>query len=326
MTGGSMRVLLTGATGFIGGRLLPALDAAGHTVRCLVRPGEKLVVRRPLARQPEVVTADLLDAASLPATLEGMEAAYYLVHSMGGRSIGEIDAFAERDRRAATNFLAAAEGARLSRIIYLGGLGETGDKLSHHLASRIEVARILQSGARVRTTALRAAVIIGAGGASFELLRYLVERLPVMTVPRWVDTRCQPIAVDDVIEYLVGCLQMPATAGLSLDIGGPEITTYRGMMRTYARGRGLRRLIIPVPVLTPRLSAHWINLVTPVPAGVVYPLVEGLKNEVICRDTRILELVPIALTRMDAAICAALAQATAGPGKLPSRQACFLDR
>jgi len=320
------RVLLTGATGFIGGRLLPALDAAGFTVRCLVRPGEKLVVRRPLARQPEVVTADLLDAGSLPAALAGMEAAYYLVHSMGGRTIGEIEAFAERDRRAAANFLAAAEGAGLARIVYLGGLGETGPNLSHHLASRLEVARILQSGARVRTTALRAAVIIGAGGASFELLRYLVERLPVMTVPRWIDTRCQPIAVDDVIAYLVGCLANPATAGLSLDIGGPEITTYRGMMEIYARVRGLRRLIIPVPLLTPRLSARWINLVTPVPAGVVYPLVEGLRNEVVCRDQRIRELIPIPLTPMDAAVCNALAETAAGPGKLPSRQSCFLDR
>ena len=326
MADGPTRVLLTGATGFIGGRLLPALDAAGYTVRCLVRPGEKLVVRRPLARQPEVVTADLLDAATLPAALEGMEAAYYLVHSMGGRTIGEIDAFAERDRRAATNFLAAAEAAGLSRIIYLGGLGETGDKLSHHLASRIEVARILQSGSRVATTALRAAVIIGAGGASFELLRYLVERLPVMTVPRWVTTRCQPIAVDDVIAYLAGCLATPATAGLSLDIGGPEITTYLGMMRIYARVRGLRRLILPVPLLTPRLSAHWINLVTPVPAGVVYPLVEGLRNEVICRDNRIRDLVPIPLTPMNAAICTALTETAAGPGKLVSRQACFLDQ
>lgn len=319
------RVLLTGATGFIGGRLLPALDAAGFAVRCLVRPGEELVVRRPLARQPEVAVADLLDAASLPAALDGMDAAYYLVHSMGGRSIREIGAFAERDRRAAANFLAAAEGAGLSRIVYLGGLGETGDKLSHHLASRLEVARILQSGTAVTTTALRAAVIIGAGGASFELLRYLVERLPVMTVPRWIDTRCQPIAVEDVVGYLAGCLGTPATAGLTLDIGGPEITTYRRMMLTYARVRGLRRLIIPVPVLTPRLSAYWINLVTPVPAGVVYPLVEGLKNEVICRDNRIRELVPIALTPMDAAICAALTESVAGPGRLASRQSCFLD-
>jgi uncharacterized protein YbjT (DUF2867 family) len=326
MDGSKPRVLLTGATGFIGGRLLPALDDAGFAVRCLVRPGEKLVVRRPLARQPESVTADLLDAASLPAALEGMDAAYYLVHSMGGRTIGEIQEFAERDRRAATNFLAAAEGAGLSRIIYLGGLGETGDRLSHHLASRLEVARILQSGPRVTTTALRAAVIIGAGGASFELLRHLVERLPVMTVPRWVNTRCQPIAVDDVIGYLVGCLRTPATAGLSLDIGGPEVTSYRGMMQTYARVRGLRRLIIPVPLLPPRLSAHWINLVTPVPAGIVYPLVEGLRNEVVCRENRIRELVPIPLTPMEAAICTALTEIAAGPGKLPSRQACFRGR
>jgi uncharacterized protein YbjT (DUF2867 family) len=283
-------------------------------------------VRGPLARQPEVVTGDLLDAASLPAALAGMDAAYYLVHSMGGRSIAEIASFAERDRRAATNFLAAAESAGLARIVYLGGLGETGDKLSHHLASRLEVARILQSGPRVATTALRAAVIIGAGGASFELLRYLVERLPVMTVPRWINTRCQPIAVEDVVAYLVGCLRAPATAGLSLDIGGPEVVTYLEMMRIYARVRGLRRLIIPVPVLTPRLSAHWINLVTPVPAGVVYPLVEGLRNEVICRENRIRELVPIPLTPMEAAICSALAEAKAGPGAIPSRQACFRSR
>jgi uncharacterized protein YbjT (DUF2867 family) len=320
------RVLLTGATGFIGGRLLPALDAAGFTVRCLVRPGERLVPRAPLSSPPEVVTADLLDAGSLPAALAGMDVACYLVHSMGGRSIREIDAFAERDRRAAGNFLAAAEAAGLGRIVYLGGLGETGDHLSHHLASRLEVARILQSGARVSTTALRAAVIIGAGGASFELLRHLVERLPVMTVPRWIDTRCQPIAVDDVVAYLVGCLREPATAGLSLDIGGPEIITYRGMMEIYARVRGLRRLIVAVPVLTPRLSAWWINLMTPVPAGVVYPLVEGLRNEVICRENRIRDLVPIALTSMEAAICTALTETAAGPGALVSRQACFFGR
>ena len=203
-------MLLTGATGFIGGRLLPALDAAGFSVRCLVRPGERLVVRRPLARQPEVVAADLLDPASLPAALAGMDAAYYLVHSMGGRTIGEIDAFAERDRRAATNFLAAAEAAGLARIVYLGGLGETG---AEPLAPPRQPPRgRAHPPVRRRacaTTALRAAVIIGAGGASFELLRYLVERLPVMTVPRWIDTRCQPIAVDDVIAYLVGCLREP---------------------------------------------------------------------------------------------------------------------
>jgi uncharacterized protein YbjT (DUF2867 family) len=321
----SQRVLLTGATGFIGGRLLPVLDAAGFAVRCLVRPGEKLVLRRPLARLPEVVTADLLDRPTLAAALEGTTAAFYLVHSMGGRRMSEAAAFAARDRTAAGNFLSAAESAGLERIVYLGGLGETRDGLSEHLASRQEVARILQSGASVATTCLRAAVIVGSGGASFEMLRYLVERLPVMAAPRWIDTRCQPIAVDDVTAYLAGCLREPATAGLTLDIGGPEILTYRSMMRTYARVRGLPRLIFPVPFLTPRLSAYWISLITPVPAGVVFPLVEGLRNEVICRENRIRELVPIRLTTMDAAICAALAEEAGGPGRLPSRQACFLD-
>ncbi len=319
------RVLLTGATGFIGGRLLPVLDAAGFRVRCLVRPGEKLVLRRPLARIPEVVTADLLDPEALPAALAGTFAAFYLVHSMGGRKIGEAAAFAERDRRAATNFVAAAAGAGVERIVYLGGLGEDGDALSEHLRSRHEVARILGSDARVALTALRAAVIIGAGGASFEILRYLVERLPVMLVPRWIDTRCQPIAVGDVTAYLLGCLREPRTAGLSLDIGGPDVLTYRTLMLMYARVRGLRRVVVPAPVMTPHLSAYWINLVTPVPAGVVFPLVEGLRNEVVCRDDRIRELVPIRLTPMSQAICDALAEERGGPGQLPSRQACFLD-
>jgi uncharacterized protein YbjT (DUF2867 family) len=205
----------------------------------------------------------------------------------------------------------------------LGGLGETGDKLSKHLASRQEVAEILQSGS-VETTALRAAVIIGAGGASFEILRYIAERLPVMMCPRWVDTRSQPIAVQDVISYLLGCLKEPATAGLTLDIGGPDIISYREMMLFYARVRGLHRFILTVPVLSPRLSAHWINLITPVPAGVVFPLVEGLKNEVICRDNRIRDLVPIDLMSIGDAICTALVETENGPGQLPSRQACFI--
>ena len=318
------KILLTGPTGFIGGRLLYALDQDDYQVQCLVRLSEKLVIRRPLRRQPEVVYADLLKPDTLPQAMTGCEAAYYLVHSMGGRSIAETKAFAERDRRCAKNFLKAAEEAGVKRIIYLGGLGETGDKLSKHLASRQEVATILQSG-DIQTTALRAAVIIGAGGASFELLRYLVERLPVMMCPQWVNTRSQPIAVEDVISYLVGCLQEPATAGLTLDIGGPDIISYREMMHIYARVRGLRRFIFTVPVLTPRLSAYWINLITPVPAGIVFPLVEGLKNEVICRDNRIREMVPVELASMKEAICTALAETEKGPGQIPSRQACFLD-
>jgi uncharacterized protein YbjT (DUF2867 family) len=267
--------------------------------------------------------ADLLQPETLPRAMEGMDAAYYLVHSMGGRSIAETKAFAERDRKCATNFLKAAEAAGLKRIIYLGGLGETGDELSKHLASRQEVAKILQLG-DVKTTALRAAVIIGAGGASFEILRYLAERLPLMMCPRWVNTRSQPIAVQDVISYLVGCLKQPATAGLTLDIGGRDIISYRQMMLMYARVRGLHRFVFTVSVLTPRLSAYWINLITPVPAGIVFPLVEGLKNEVICRENRIRDLIPIELMSMEEAICAALVETEKGPGQLLSRQACFV--
>jgi uncharacterized protein YbjT (DUF2867 family) len=317
-------VLLTGSTGFIGGRLLYALDAGGHSVRCLVRKGERLKTARSLRQKPAVVYADLLEPDSLPPALQGSKTAYYLVHSMGGRSIKETTAFADRDRRCAENFLAAAEQAGVERIIYLGGLGETGKGLSKHLSSRQEVARILQSG-RVKTTALRAAVIIGAGGASFEIVRYLVERLPFMLCPRWVDTRAQPIAVEDVIDYLAGCLEHEATAGLTLDIGGPDIMSYRDLMLLYARVRGLKRWIVTVPVLTPRLSAFWVNLITAVPAGVVYPLIEGLRSEVICRDHRIRELIPLTLKRMNEAICTSLNEVQEGPGKLPSRQACFLD-
>ena len=317
-------VLLTGSTGFIGGRLLYALDAKGFTVRCLVRKGESLKTVNSLRREPSVVYADLLDPDSLPPALEGVGAAYYLVHSMGGRSIKETMAFADRDRRCAENFLGAAEKAGMKRIVYLGGLGETGKGLSEHLSSRQEVARILQSGT-VKTTALRAAVIIGAGGASFEIVRSLAERLPVMLCPRWVDTRSQPIAVENVIDYLAGCLENEATAGLTLDIGGPDIMTYRDLMLLYARVRGLKRWIVTVPVLTPKLSAFWVNLITSVPAGIVYPLIEGLKNEVICRDNRIRELVPIELRSMDEAFCTALTEVREGPGKLPSRQACFLN-
>jgi uncharacterized protein YbjT (DUF2867 family) len=317
------KILLTGPTGFIGGRLLYALDQEGFRVKCLVRLSERLEIKRPLKREPEVAYADLLQPETLPPAMEGMDAAYYLVHSMGGRSIQETKAFAERDRRCARNFLKAAEEAGLKRIIYLGGLGETGDKLSKHLASRQEVANILQSG-RVETTALRAAVIIGAGGASFELLRYLAERLPVMMCPRWVNTRSQPIAVENVISYLVGCLRQPATSRLTLDIGGPDIISYREMMLIYAKVRGLHRFVFTVPVLTPRLSAYWINLITPVPAGIIFPLVEGLKNEVICRDNRIRDLVPVDLMSMEEAICTSLTETEKGPGQLPSRQACFI--
>jgi uncharacterized protein YbjT (DUF2867 family) len=317
------KVLLTGPTGFIGKRLLYQLDERGYQVRCLVRAGETLDLKTPLRQEPEIVYADLLDPDSLPPALSGMDAAYYLVHSMGGRSIRQTLAFAEKDRRAALNFRQAADRAGLSRIIYLGGLGDAGDRLSHHLASRHEVARILQAGT-VKTTVLRAAVIIGAGGASFEIIRYLVERLPVLLCPRWVYTESQPIAVDNVLAFLCGCLESPETAGRSFDIGGLQILSYADLMGMYARVRGLWRSIIGVPLVPIRLSAYWVHLITPVPAGVVLPLAEGLKNRAICRENTIRELIPVSLTPMETAICNALAEEAGGPGKLLSRQSCFL--
>jgi uncharacterized protein YbjT (DUF2867 family) len=321
----SGKILVTGATGFVGGRLLHALTARGLEVRCLVRSPEKLRERLLPEEEVEIVEGDLLEAKTLDRVLEGIEVAYYMVHSMGGRTIGENKVFAERDRLAAGNFVQAADRGGLQRIIYLGGLGETGDKLSKHLASRQEVGEILSSG-QAQTTILRAPNIMGAGGAPFEMLRFLVERLPVMVCPRWIETRAQPIDIRDMVDYLLGCLREPATAGLSLDVGGPEILTYRDMMEIYSRVRGLKRIIITVPVLTPRLSTYWVNLVTPVPSGIVNPLVEGLRNEVICRENRIRELIPIKLTSFEQSICNALQEIEKGPGKLISRQACFLPK
>lgn len=318
------RVLLTGSTGFIGGRLLHELDERGHSVRCLVRTGERFRPVLPLAQEPEVIYGDLLHPETLEEAFTGIDAAYYLVHSMGGRSLRETREFAKRDRRAARNFVNAADAAGLSRIIYMGGLGETGDDLSEHLSSRQEVGAILQSG-EVRTTVLRAAIVIGAGGASFEMIRYLVERLPVILMPRWVRTRCQPIAIRNVIEYLAGCLEHPETAGETYDVCGPDILTYREMMSTYAQVRGLTRKMIPVPGFSPHLSSYWVNLVTPVPGGVVMPLIEGLKNEVVCGDNRIRDIIPVELVNMRDAICDALVEEREGPGKLPSRQSCFID-
>jgi uncharacterized protein YbjT (DUF2867 family) len=323
MADSTTKILLTGATGFVGGRLLHALTGHGMKVRCLVRSPEKLRGNLLSEEEIEIATGDLLQEENLDSALEGIEVAYYLVHSMGGRTIGENKIFAERDRVAAKNFIRAADKAGVSRVIYLGGLGETGDQLSKHLASRQEVGEILSSG-RAQATELRAPNIMGAGGAPFEMLRYLVERLPVMVCPRWIETRCQPIDIRDMVNYLLGCLREPATAGLSFDVGGPDIVTYRTMMEIYAKVRGLKRLIITVPVLTPRLSTYWVNMVTPVPSGVVNPLVEGLKNEVICRENRIRELIPMKLTTLEESICIALQEVEKGPGKLISRQACLL--
>lgn len=290
-------VLVTGANGFIGNRLTLALLKKGVNVRCMVRT----VGTACFPDSAEVISGDLLKPETLQPVMDGIDTAYYLVHSMAGGRSG----FERRDREAANNFVKAAEKAGVRRVIYLGGLGETGKGLSEHLRSRLEVAEILRNGS-FATTFLRAAVIIGAGGASFELVRSLVKRLPVMITPRWVTTKCQPIAVDDVISYLAGCLDDLRTTGRTFDIGGPDVISYRDMMVRFAAIQGKRLWIIPVPVLTPKLSSYWVALFSPVPASVSMPLIEGLANEVICRENSIRELIPIRLTPYDEAIRTAL--------------------
>ncbi len=298
-----MLIGLTGATGYVGGRLAPRLLDAGHTLRCLVRDGRKLD-SRPWRSRPgvEVTESNLNDGAHLAQQLRGCEVAYYLVHSMEATGPD----YAERDRRLAGTFADAARRAGVQRIIYLGGLGELGDRLSEHLSSRREVENCLAS-AGVPVTTLRAAMIIGSGSASFEILRYLVERLPIMITPRWVQTECQPIAIRNVLHYLVACLSEPRTVGQTLDIGGPEVVTYRQLMDIAAAEMGLRpRWIVPVPLLTPRLSSLWIHLVTPLSYRIARPLGEGLRNRVVCRNDLAHQLMPQTLLGVRLSISAAL--------------------
>ncbi len=309
------KILILGATGFVGKRLVHDLDERKIPVRAMVRDRSKVEGLWNGSPRIELIEGDLLDPPSLRDALQGVDVAYYLVHSMGGKSLFSNVEYAEKDKRAARNFAAAAEACGLKRVIYLGALGEAGEDLSEHLHSRAQVAQILASANGLSATILRAAIIIGAGGASFEMLRYLVERLPVMGCPRWIDTRIQPIAIGDVLAYLSGCLTHPETAGETYDIGGPEVMTYREMMQAYARARGLMpRLIFRVPLLTPLLSAYWVDLVTPVPSGVAHPLIEGMKNEVICREESIRSLIPIELTPFQEAVRTAVAEETSGPG------------
>jgi uncharacterized protein YbjT (DUF2867 family) len=279
-------VLVTGATGYIGGRLVPRLLAEGHRVRAMTRSASRLR-DVPWAGSVEVVQADVLQPDQVAAALGGVDVAYYLVHS-----IGSGEAFEETDRRAATIFADAARAAGVQRIVYLGGLVPEAQELSAHLRSRSEVGDILLASG-VPTAVLQAAVILGSGSASFEMLRYLTERLPAMITPRWVRTRIQPIAVRDVLRYLAGCAHLPPDVSRRFDIGGPEVLTYVEMMQRYAAVAGLRRrIIVPVPLLSPKLSAHWVNVVTPVPAAIAKPLVRSLVNEVVCSEHDIASYIP----------------------------------
>ncbi|MFJ2775402.1 SDR family oxidoreductase [Kitasatospora sp. NPDC087315] len=301
-----LRCLVTGATGYIGGRLVPELLAAGHSVRCLVRDPGRLR-DHPWRARVEATAGDVTRPDTLTGAFAGIDVAYYLVHSLGtGRG------FEATDRSAARAFGEAAARAGVRRIVYLGGLNPTGvpaRDLSPHLRSRAEVGRALRASG-VPTAELRAAVIIGSGSASFEMLRYLTERLPVMVTPSWVGTRIQPIAVRDVLRYLTAAASLPPEVNRAFDIGGPEVLTYREMMRRYAAVAGLpHRLIVPVPVLTPRLSSHWVGLVTPVPNRLARPLVESLRHEVVCAEHDIAGYVPDppgGLTGFDEAVRLAL--------------------
>ena len=282
--------LVTGATGYIGGRLVPPLLAAGHRVRCAARDPAKLR-DRPWSGACEIMRADALDEEAVRVALDGVDVAYYLIHSLGAAG-----GFEERDRRAAVIFAEQAAAAGVRRLVYLGGIvparRAAGDGLSPHLRSRGEVGDILLASA-VPAAVLQAAVIIGSGSASFEMLRYLTERLPVMVTPRWVRTRIQPIAVRDVLRYLVGCADLPPQVNRTFDIGGPDVGSYAEMMERYAAVAGLRRrLVIRVPLLSPGLSALWVGLVTPVPAGLARPLVESLRNEVVCAEHDIARYIP----------------------------------
>ncbi|MBG80437.1 MAG: NAD(P)-dependent oxidoreductase [Phycisphaerae bacterium] len=285
-----LKIAVTGATGYVGGRLTPKLLKKGLQVRCLVRSSQKLKARKwaSKAEHLEVLESDLSDINQLTESLKGCRIAFYLVHSMtaAGRDYDNVD------QTLAQNFSKAAKDAGVERIIYLGGLGELGQGLSEHLSSRIKVEEALASSG-ISLTVLRAAMIIGSGSTSFEILRYLVERLPIMITPRWVKTRCQPISIVDVLEYMVACIDEPSTADKRIDIGGSEVVTYRELMKMVATELGLKtRFVIPVPVLSPKLSSYWIHMVTPVNSRIAIPLAEGLSNTVVCRNDLAQKLLP----------------------------------
>lgn len=282
---GARPILVTGATGYVGGRLVPHLLENDYPVRVLVRDRRRLQGRS-WADRVEIVEGDVLQTETLPAALDGARAAYYLIHSMAAGG-----AFHEADLRAARNFGRAAARSSLELILYLGGLGDPESKLSAHLRSRQETGSALREfGTPV--TEFRAGIVVGAGSVSFEMIRNLAERIPIMIAPRWVRTKTQPIAVDDLLAYLVAALETPASVGQIVEIGGRQVMTYGEMLLGYARSRGLRRTIIPVPVLTPRLSSYWVHWMTPIPASIARPLIEGLSSEAVVRNDTAESLFP----------------------------------
>lgn len=295
----SATVLITGATGYVGGRLLRRFEEVGRPVRCMARQPARLGTT---AATTEVVQADCLDEASLDRALSGIKAAYYLVHSMAAASD-----FAEADRRAADNFGRAAARAGVRRIIYLGGLADDTGTLSAHLKSRAETGDVLRASG-VPVIEFRASIVIGAGSLSFMMIQALVERLPVMICPRWVETRTQPIAIEDVVGYLAAALDLPLLTSRTFDIGGADVVSYGDMMREYAAMRGLRRFLVPVPILTPHLSGLWLALVTPSQSRIGRALVEGLRNSTIVRSPDAREWFSIPPTPLRDALTTAIAE------------------
>jgi len=291
-------ILITGATGYVGGELLTGLMAAGQRVRCLARRPEVLRARG--FSGLEAVAGDVLDAASVRAAMEGVHTAYYLVHSMGSS-----ESFEEQDRAAAQNFADAAKDAGVRRIIYLGGLGHSGEELSAHLRSRHEVGEVLKS-AGVPVIEFRASVVIGSGSLSFEMIRALVERLPVMIAPRWVSVAAQPIAIADLLAYLLAALDLPLDGHKTFEIGGSDRVSYGGLMKEYASQRGLKRLVISVPLLTPRLSSLWLGLVTPLYVRVGRKLIDSICHETVVEDPSALVHFKIRPSGYREAIAAAL--------------------
>ena len=300
LVGGQQRILVTGATGYIGGRLLRRLEKSGCIVRCLARRPRNLRAR--LGRPMDVVRGDVLDPASLTRALEGVSAAYYLVHSMGS-----ADGFEERDRLGAQNFAAAAKAAGVGRIIYLGGLGSDEDQLSSHLRSRNEVGTILRASG-VPTIEFRASIVLGRGSLSFEMIRSLVDRLPVMVTPSWVRVKAQPIAIGELLDYLQAGLDIDLPESRVFEIGGSDQVSYGDLMREYARQRGLKRPMLPLPVLTPWLSSLWLGLVTPLYARIGRKLIASIQNPTVIRDHSAQEVFGLVTMNSREAIAAALAE------------------